>query len=49
MHRLSERTLVGRIGAASEIAKVAAFLVSNDSSYVDGQVIAVNGGDIHGS
>jgi NAD(P)-dependent dehydrogenase (short-subunit alcohol dehydrogenase family) len=49
MHRLSERTLVGRIGAASEIAKVAAFLVSNDSSYVDGQVIAVNGGDVHGS
>ena len=49
MHRLSERTLVGRIGAASEIAQVASFLVSNASSYVDGQVIAVNGGDVHGS
>ena len=48
MHRLSERTLVGRIGAASEIARVAGFLVSNASSYVDGQVIAVNGGDVHG-
>jgi len=49
MRRLSRRTLAGRIGAASEIARVAAFLVSNDASYVDGQVIAVNGGDFHGS
>ncbi len=49
MRTLSERTLAGRIGAASEIARVASFLVSNHASYVDGQVIAVNGGDIHGS
>jgi 3-oxoacyl-[acyl-carrier protein] reductase len=49
MRRLSKRTLVGRIGSSTEIAKVAGFLVSNASSYVDGQVIAVNGGDIHGS
>jgi NAD(P)-dependent dehydrogenase (short-subunit alcohol dehydrogenase family) len=49
MRTLSERSLAGRIGAASEIARVAAFLVSNAASYVDAQVIAVNGGDIHGS
>ena len=49
MRTLSERSLAGRIGAASEIARVATFLVSNAASYVDAQVIAVNGGDIHGS
>ncbi len=49
MRTLSERSLAGRIGAASEIARVAAFLVSNAASYVDAQVIVVNGGDIHGS
>ncbi len=49
MRTLSERSLAGRIGAASEIARVAAFLVSNAASYVDAQVIVVNGGDLHGS
>jgi len=47
MRRLSRRTLAGRIGSASEIARVASFLVSDASSYIDGQVIAVNGGETH--
>ena len=45
LHRLSQRTLAGRVGSASEIARVASFLVSDAASYVDGQVIAVNGGE----
>ena len=49
MRRLSRRTLAGRVGSASEIARVASFLVSDASSYVDGQVIAVNGGDTFGA
>ncbi len=49
MRKLSRRTLAGRIGTAGEIARVASFLVGNTSSYVDGQVIAVNGGDTHGA
>ena len=34
----------GRTGAAKEIADVAAFLVSEEASYITGQVICVDGG-----
>jgi NAD(P)-dependent dehydrogenase (short-subunit alcohol dehydrogenase family) len=33
-----------RIGVPAEIGKVVAFLLSDDASYVSGQVIAVDGG-----
>jgi NAD(P)-dependent dehydrogenase (short-subunit alcohol dehydrogenase family) len=35
---------MGRLGIPSEVAKVIAFLVSEDVSYLSGQVIGVNGG-----
>jgi 3-oxoacyl-[acyl-carrier protein] reductase len=35
---------MARIGTAAEVAKVAAFLLSDDASYITGQVISVNGG-----
>jgi 3-oxoacyl-[acyl-carrier protein] reductase len=35
---------VGRYGEPEEIAKAVAFLVSNDASYITGQVLNVNGG-----
>ena len=35
---------VGRFGRAEEIATVTAFLLSDDSSYITGQVLQVNGG-----
>lgn len=35
---------VGRIGSPADIANVTAFLVSDEASYVTGQVIGVNGG-----
>jgi 2-hydroxycyclohexanecarboxyl-CoA dehydrogenase len=38
------RTPVRRIGQPQDIAAATAFLVSNDASYVTGQVIGVNGG-----
>lgn len=38
------RTPMGRIGRADEIASVAAFLASEDSSYITGQTIYVDGG-----
>jgi NAD(P)-dependent dehydrogenase (short-subunit alcohol dehydrogenase family) len=38
------RVPMGRWGEPMEIGKVAAFLVSDDASYVTGQVIAVDGG-----
>ena len=39
-----ERIPLGRMGAASDVASVVAFLASEDSSYVTGQVIEVSGG-----
>ncbi|OGQ57153.1 MAG: 3-oxoacyl-ACP reductase [Deltaproteobacteria bacterium RIFCSPLOWO2_02_FULL_50_16] len=37
---------MGRIGRPEEVAKVVRFLCSEDSSYITGQVIGVNGGMI---
>lgn len=43
-HRLLSRTPLGRIGDPTEIASVAAFLASDDASYVTGQTIYADGG-----
>ena len=42
--RVLSRTPAGRIGEASEIAAVAAFLASDDASYITGQTIYADGG-----
>lgn len=39
-----EQTLLGRMGEPAEIARVAAFLASEDSSYITGSTITVSGG-----
>ncbi len=41
---LVENIPVGRFGSATEVAEVVAFLASNNSSYITGQTINVNGG-----
>lgn len=38
------RTPIGRCGEPSEIASVAAFLASEDASYITGQTVYVDGG-----
>lgn len=42
--RTLSRILLGRMGEPEEIAKVVLFLASDDSSYITGQCIGVNGG-----
>jgi NAD(P)-dependent dehydrogenase (short-subunit alcohol dehydrogenase family) len=42
--RILSRTPLGRIGDPSEIAAIAAFLASDDASYITGQTIYADGG-----
>lgn len=41
---IERRTPLGRVGLPEEIAQVASFLLSAESSYVSGELIAVDGG-----
>lgn len=41
-----KRIPLGRLGKKEEIAKLVAFLASDDSGYITGQVISINGGMI---
>jgi len=43
-HRLLSRTPLGRVGKPSEIADIAAFLASDQASYITGQTIFADGG-----
>jgi 3-oxoacyl-[acyl-carrier protein] reductase len=42
--KISEMIPLGRMGEPGEVAKAALFLASDDSAYITGQVLAVNGG-----
>ena len=44
MDSFRQKIPVGRIGRPEEIARVVAFLADDDSSYITGQIWAVNGG-----
>ncbi|GGE15119.1 SDR family NAD(P)-dependent oxidoreductase [Psychroflexus salis] len=42
--KMDERHPLKRVGEASDIAKITAFLLSEDSSWITGQVLGVDGG-----
>jgi NAD(P)-dependent dehydrogenase (short-subunit alcohol dehydrogenase family) len=44
LHQISDMTRIPRIGRPEEAGNLFAFLASNEASYVNGQVIAVDGG-----
>ena len=44
MHKVLSRTPMGRAGEPEEIGKVAVFLASDDSSYMTGEIVYVDGG-----
>ena len=44
LNQFAEKTMLKRLGQPMEIASAALFLVSEEASYITGQVLAVNGG-----
>ena len=44
--RAKEATLMGRLGSPEDIAKLALFLASDDSSFICGETIVIDGGRI---
>jgi NAD(P)-dependent dehydrogenase (short-subunit alcohol dehydrogenase family) len=44
MWRWGQLTPMGRWGTAEDVASAVSFLLSEESSYITGQVLAVNGG-----
>ena len=44
LEKIRAQIPVGRLGKPEEIARVVAFLAADESSYITGQVWAVNGG-----
>lgn len=49
LHKFGKKTPMGRAGQPSEVAPAYVFLASSDSSYITGQIIHVNGGEVVGT
>jgi glucose 1-dehydrogenase len=46
-NRILSRTPMGRVGEPEEMAAIAAFLASDEASYITGQIIYADGGRMH--
>ena len=42
--QLAEETPLGRLGTGEDVAKAAAFLLSDDACFITGQTLGVDGG-----
>jgi 3-oxoacyl-[acyl-carrier protein] reductase len=49
LRRTAAKTLLGRLGTADDVASAVVFLVSEDSSYITGQGLVVDGGLVLGA
>ena len=49
MREMLDQTPAGRLGRPAEVADVAAFLVSDAASYVNGIDVLVDGGQVQGT
>jgi 3-oxoacyl-[acyl-carrier protein] reductase len=47
--KMKERTPLGRLGAPEDVARAYAFLASDEASFVNGQVLGVDGGLVLGT
>jgi 3-oxoacyl-[acyl-carrier protein] reductase len=47
--KMKERTPLGRLGAPEDVARAYCFLASDDASFVNGQVLGVDGGLVLGT
>jgi len=45
-NEIEKETLIGKMGNANDLAKLALFLLSENASYINGQTISVDGGHI---
>ena len=46
VHRLSELSMVGRVGEPADVANAVAFLLARDSGFITGQILTVDGGPL---
>ena len=44
IEQLNSEIPIGRFGSVSEVGRAAVFLASEDSSYITGEILNVNGG-----
>jgi 3-oxoacyl-[acyl-carrier protein] reductase len=45
LNKLKSKVALGRVGTPDEVASAVHFLISDESAYISGEVMRINGGD----